>query len=130
MVIDFERSMKKLRSVNGYLGSAVLNYSGETLYMDEENTSVDIAYSASIFNDAFRMISESSLDIGFSGTSLVEARTEDGHVFLVNSSGSGSADNFSRLTSFAIFRDDGNVALGKMIMEKTIKSMSEAMSLI
>ncbi|HFS85297.1 MAG TPA: hypothetical protein ENK72_01615, partial [Epsilonproteobacteria bacterium] len=86
-MIEFDQAMKKLRSVNGYLGSAVLNFSGETLYLDEENTSVDIAYSASIFNDAFRMISESSLDVGFADASLVEARTEDGHVFLVNSSG-------------------------------------------
>ena len=126
-MIEFDKTMKKLRSVNGYLGSAVLNFSGETLYMDEENTSVDIAYSASIFNDAFRTISESSLDVGFAEASLVEARTEDGHVFLVNSSGD-TGDNFSKLTTFAIFRDDGNVALGKMIMEKTVKSMSKAMS--
>ncbi len=126
-MVDFDQSMKKLRSVNGYLGSAVLNFSGETLFMDEENTSVDIAYSASIFNDAFRMISESSLDVGFAEASLIETRTEDGHVFLVNSSGSASGDNFSKLTTFAIFRDDGNVALGKMIMEKTVQNMSKAM---
>jgi len=127
-MIEFDKSMKKLRSVNGYLGSAVLNFSGETLYMDEENTSVDIAYSASIFNDAFRMISESSLDVGFAEASLVESRTEDGHVFLINSSGDAAGDNFSKLTTFAIFRDDGNVALGKMIMEKTAQSMSKGMS--
>jgi len=127
-MIEFEKSMKKLRTVNGYLGSAVLNFSGETLYMDEENTSVDIAYSASIFNDAFRMISESSLDVGFAEASLVESRTEDGHVFLVNSSGGAGGDNFSKLTTFAIFRDDGNVALGKMIMEKTVQNMSKVMA--
>ena len=127
-MLEFDKEMKKLRSVNGYLGSAVLNFSGETLYMDEENTNVDIAYSASIFNDAFRMISESSLDVGFAEASLVESRTEDGHVFLVNSSGSASKDNFSKLTTFAIFRDDGNVALGKMIMEKTVQGMSKAMA--
>ena len=126
-MIEFEQSMTKLRTVNGYLGSAVLNFSGETLYIDEENTSVDIAYSASIFNDAFRMISESSLDVGFAEASLVEARTEDGHVFLVNSSGTTGGDNFTKLTTFAIFRDDGNVALGKMVMEKTVKNMSKAM---
>jgi hypothetical protein len=126
-MIEFDQAMKRLRSVNGYLGSAVLNYSGETLYMDEENTNVDIAYSASIFNDALRMISESSLDVGFAEASLVEARTEDGHVFLVNSSGDASGDNFSKLTTFAIFRDDGNVALAKMIMEKSVKNMSQAM---
>ena len=127
-MVDFDQIMKKLRTVNGYLGSAVLNFSGETLYMDEENTSVDIAYSASIFNDAFRMISESSLDVGFAEASLVESRTEDGHVFLINSSGTTSGDNFSKLTTFAIFRDDGNVALGKMIMERSVQAMSKGMS--
>ncbi len=126
-MIDFTQQMKKLNSVNGYLGSAILNFSGETLYMNEENTSVDIAYSASIFNDAFRMISESSLDVGFSEVGLVESRTEDGHVFLINSSGSSSADNFSKITIFAIFRDDGNVALAKMIMEKSVQNISKMM---
>jgi len=127
-MINFEQSMKKLRSVNGYLGSAVLNFAGETLYMDAENTGVDIAYSASIFNDAFRMISESSLDIGFSDASFVETKTHDGHVFLINSVGEDSADNFSRLNVFAIFRDDGNIALAKMIIEKSSQGMSKEMS--
>ena len=127
-MIDFTQQMKKLIAVNGYLGSAVLNFSGETLYMDESNTSTDIAYSASIFNDAFRTLTESSLDVGFSEMSLVESRTEDGHVFLVNSSGSTSKDNFSKITIFTIFRDDGNVALAKMIMERTVQSISTAMN--
>ena len=46
----------------------------------------------------------------------------------MNSSGNSSKDNFSKLTTFSIFRDDGNVALGKMIMEKTVQSMSKAMA--
>jgi len=50
------------------------------------------------------------------------------HVIVVNSSGDAGGDNFSKLTTFAIFRDDGNVALGKMIMEKTVQSMSKAMA--
>jgi len=124
-MIDFTQQMKKLGSVNGYLGSAILNFSGETLYLDEDNTSADIAYSASVFNDAFRMISDSSLDVGFTEATLVETRTEDGHVFLVNSSGSGSGDNFSKVTIFTIIRDDGNVALAKMIMERTVQNISK-----
>lgn len=127
-MINFEQSMKKLRSVNGYLGSAVLNFAGETLYMDADNTGVDIAYSASVFNDAFRMISESSLDIGFSDASFVETKTYDGHVFLINSAGGQVGDSFSKLNVFAIFRDDGNVALAKMIIEKTSKNMSSEMA--
>jgi len=71
------------------------------------------------------MVSESSLDVGFTETSLIEARTEDGHVFLVNSSGSSSQDNFSKVIIFTIFRNDGNVALAKMIMEKSIQGISK-----
>ncbi len=127
-MINFEQSMKRLRTVNGYLGSAVLNFAGETLYMDAENTGVDIAYSASIFNDAFRMVSESALDVGFAEASFVETKTHDGHVFLINSAGDQSGDNFSKLNVFAIFRDDGNVALAKMIIEKTAQNMSKEMA--
>jgi len=124
-MIDFDNSMKKLRSVNGYLGSAVLNYSGETLYIDNDNTGTDIAYSASIFNDAFRMITESSLDVGFSEASSIETKTHDGHVFLINSAGEFGQDSFSKINVFSIFRDDGNVALAKMIMEKASQAMSQ-----
>lgn len=127
-MINFVESMKKLRSINGYLGSAVLNFAGETLYIDEENTGVDIAYSASIFNDAFRSISEASLDVGFAEASFVETKTSDGHVFLINAAGDMSGDNFSKLNVFAIFRDDGNVALGKMVIDKTSQKMSKEMN--
>ncbi|NKQ40660.1 MAG: hypothetical protein HF962_03725 [Sulfurovum sp.] len=127
-MIDFEQSMKKLRSVSGYLGSAVLNFAGETLYLDEENTGVDIAYSASIFNDSFRAISEASLDVGFADASFVETKTHDGHVFLINSAGDQTGDNFSKLNVFSIFRDDGNVALAKMIIERTSQRMSKEMN--
>ncbi len=127
-MIDFDKSMKRLRAVNGYLGSAVLNYSGETLYIDNDNTGTDIPYSASIFNDAYRMVSESSLDVGFSEASSIEAKTHDGHVFLINSAGDFGDDNFSKINVFAIFRDDGNVALAKMIMDKAAKNMSQELA--
>jgi len=129
-MIDFDNAMKRLTKVNGYLGSAVLNYSGETLYIDNDNTSADIPFSASIFNDAYRMVSESSLDVGFAEAVSLEAKTIDGHVFLINSAGTLATDNFAKINVFAIFRDDGNIALAKMIMDKASKNMSEELSKI
>ncbi len=129
-MIDFETPMKRLASVSGYIGSAVLNYSGETLYLDENNTSVDIAYSASIFNDAFRMVSESSLDVGFSDAAFLETRTADGHIFLMSSTAYKSTDNYNKLNIFAIFRDDGNVALAKMMMDRLANSFMDKLSKI
>ncbi|MEA2073425.1 MAG: hypothetical protein U9O86_07540 [Campylobacterota bacterium] len=129
-MINFDDKMKKLRSVNGYLGSAVLNYSGETLYVDNESTATDIAYSATIFNDAFRTISETSLDVGFSEASSVEAKTADGHVFLVKSAGNYDQNSYSKIDVFCIFRDNGNIALAKMIMDKSSKVISDELARI
>jgi len=129
-MIDFDNKMKKLRSVNGYLGSAVLNYTGETLYIDNENTGTDIGYSAAIFNDAFRMISESSLDVGFSEASSIETKTHDGHVFLIKSAGKYDDNAYSKIDIFCIFRDDGNIALAKMIIDKSSKIISEELAQI
>lgn len=123
-MINFNEKMKKLRSVNGYLGSAVLSYTGETLYIDNESTGTDIAYSAAIFNDSFRAISETSLDVGFSEATSVESKTSDGHVFLVKSAGTHNSDGYSKIDIFCIFRDDGNIALAKMIIDKTSKVIS------
>jgi len=127
-MIDFDTHMKKLRKVNGYLGSAVLNYSGETLYLDEENTGADIAYASAIFNDSFRQINEASLDVGFSDVSSFETKTEDGHVFLMKSAGSHADDSYAKIDIFCILRDDGNIALAKMIIDKSSKVISEELA--
>ena len=117
--------MKKLRSVDGYLGSAVMNLTGETLYIDQKRTGIDVEYSASLFNNALRKITKLSLDIGLSDVSLVETKTFDGHIFLIYNTGDQYGDNFSKLNVFAIFRDDGNVGLAKMVIDKTSQRMSK-----
>jgi hypothetical protein len=129
-MINFDEKMQRLTKVNGYLGAAVLNYTGETLYVENEHTGTDIAYAATIFNDTFRTICETSLDIGFSDASSVETKTQDGHVFLVKSVGEHHGNEFAKINVFAIFRDDGNIALAKMIIDKTAKAISDELSRI
>ena len=123
-MLDFTEQMKKLKGVKGYLGSAILNRERETLYLDEDGTSNDIVYSASVFNDAFLEISESSIDIGFSATNMLEARSTDGHVFLIKSI---EADEITgSLTFFSIFKDNGNVPLAKMVVDRSaVKIINE-----
>lgn len=127
-MLDFNEQMKKLKSVKGYIGAAILNKAGETLYVDEEGTNSDIVYSASIFNDAFLEMSESSLDIGFSETNMLEARTTDGHVFIVKGVEDDSPEN--ALTFFAIFKGDGNVPLAKMVIDRSAVKVLEVLKSI
>ena len=124
-MIDFDQHMKKLRNVNGYLGSAILNYAGEILYIDDENTGADIGYASAIFNDSFRQINEASLDIGFSDISSLETKTEDGHVFLMKSTCTHGKEADTTVGIFCIFRDDGNIALAKMVMDKSSIEISK-----
>jgi len=116
-MIDFDDTMKKLKGVKGYLGSAILNSGGETLYLDEEGTNSDIAYAASVFNDAFAEMTESSLDIGFSPTNMLETRTTDGHVFLMKRVEGSREEN--KIIFFSIFQSTGNVPLAKMVIDRS-----------
>ena len=127
-MLDFNEQMKKLKGVKGYLGAAILNNEGETLYLDEEGTNSDIAYSASIFNDAFLEISESSIDIGFSATSMLEAKTSDGHVFLVQRV--AGEEEINTLTFFSIFKSSGNVPLAKMVISRSAPKVLALISAI
>jgi len=129
-MIDFDEKMKRLTQVNGYLGSAVLNYTGETLYVENAHTGTDIAYAATIFNDTFRTVSETSLDVGFAEAASVETRTQDGHVFLVKSAGEHHGNEFAKIDLFCLFRDDGNIALAKMVIDKTAKTISDELARI
>ena len=129
-MINFEEAMKRLTKVNGYLGAAVLNYTGETLYVENEHTGTDIAYAATIFNDTFRTISETSLDIGFAEAASVETKTQDGHVMLVKSAGEHHGNEFAKIDIFCIFRDDGNIALAKMVVDKIARQISDELAKI
>jgi len=129
-VINFDEKMKRLTQVNGYLGAAVLNYTGETLYVENEHTGTDIAYAATIFNDTFRTISETALDIGFAEASSVETKTLDGHVMLVKSAGAHHGNEFAKIDIFCIFRDDGNIALAKMVVDKIARTISDELARI
>ena len=116
-MLDFNEQMKKLKGVNGYIGAAILNKQGETLYLDEEGTSSDIVYAASVLNDSFLEISEASIDVGFSPINMLETQTTDGHVFIIKSV--EGKDESSHLTFFTIFKDKGNISLAKMVIDRS-----------
>ena len=61
---------------------------------------------------------------------FIEAKTQDGHVFLMKSAGNYSGDAYSKIDIFTIFRDDGNIALAKMVIDKTAETISKELMAI
>ena len=46
----------------------------------------------------------------------------------MKSAGSNATDNFAKIDIFCILRDDGNIALAKMIMDKASKVISDELA--
>jgi len=104
--------IKEIQNINGYAGSAILNKSGEIIYIDE-NKYIDLAFSSSLFNDTFRTLNEASLDIGFSNLVRLETENEEGMIFLLYGN--------QIETIFTLFNPKGNVSLAKIILVKALK---------
>jgi len=110
--MKIEKVIQEIQNINGYMGSAVLNQSGEIIYIDEHQT-IDLAFSSSIFNDTFRALTSASLDIGLSNLLRLETETDKGTVFLIYAN--------REQTIFSIFDSKGNISLAKMILSQLIK---------
>ena len=110
--MELEKIINELQEISGYIGSTVLNKTGEIIYIDEDKT-IDLAFSSSLFNDTFRTLTEASLDIGLTDLMHLEAETEEGEVFLIYANKQHSI--------FAIFNSEGNVSLAKMLLAQALK---------
>lgn len=122
-MVDFQAESTKLRVINGYIGSVILNASGESIFVDKADVDMelDISFTASVYNNAFMSINESSLDIGFNGTRTLESVTKDGYTFLLRSV---STENFD-VTIFLILKDNANLGLAKILLEKLSLTIEE-----
>ena len=106
--------IKKIETISGYIGSAILNKEGEIIYIDEDKR-LDLAFSSSLFNDTFRKLSEASIDMGFSNLLRLETETEEGMVSLLYAN--------QDYTIFTIFDVKGNISLAKMLLAQALKKV-------
>jgi len=117
-----ENIMEGLRSVKGYLGGAVSNYTGECLICDTQELSGDLRETSLAFNDLFRNSHKISKNLKLGATRIMEIHTEEGKIIM----GCSGEDARAHLHIFAIFAIDGNTALGKIAL---IETLSKAMDL-
>jgi predicted regulator of Ras-like GTPase activity (Roadblock/LC7/MglB family) len=119
-----ESMMEGLQSIKGYLGGAINNYTGECLVCDAQKLSGNLEEVSATFNDIFRDSHAVSKNLKLGATKIMEIHTEKGKVLM----GCSGEDSRVHLHIFAIFTEDGNVALGKMALNKILPEAVKALS--
>ncbi len=119
-----ESIFEDIKQINGYLGVGISQYTGELLLFDKENESINLEETAVIFNDLFRSSHSLSKKLSLGRTEIMEISTEKSKILMACS----GEDSSVHIHAFAIFKNDGNVALAKMILPKIIKISVDELS--
>ena len=117
-----ESIFNDIKQINGYLGVGISQYTGELLLVDKANESINLEETSVIFNDVFRSSHSLSKKLSLGKTQIMEITTDHAKIIMAC-----SGENTSiHLHVFAIFKNDGNVALAKMILPRILnKSVAE-----
>jgi len=111
-----------IKQINGYLGVGLSQYTGELLLFNKSDSNINIEETSIIFNDVFRDTHALSKKLSLGHTKIMEISTEKSKILMACS----GENTPVHLHLFAIFKEDGNVALAKMILPKIMnKAVSE-----
>ncbi len=111
-----ESIMEALSSVKGYMGGTINNYTGECLICDVAKLSGNLEEVSATFNDIFRDAHKIATNLKLGSAEIMEIHTEKANVLM----GCSGEDARVHIHIFAIFAKDGNVALGKMALQKVL----------
>ena len=111
-----------IKQINGYMGVGLSQYTGELLLFNKSDSNINIEETSIIFNDVFRDTHALSKKLSLGHTEIMEISTEKSKILMACS----GENTPVHLHLFAIFKEDGNVALAKMILPKIMnKAVSE-----
>jgi len=112
-----ESIFEDIKQINGYLGIGISQYTGDLLLFDKADSNINLEETAVIFNDVFRSSHSLSKKLSLGKTKIMEITTENAKILMACSGEDASV----HLHAFAIFQQDGNVALAKMVLPKILK---------
>lgn len=119
-----ESIMERLLKVKGYLGGAVNNYTGECLVCHSNKLSGNLEEISATFNDIFRDAHSVSHKLKLGRTEIIEIHTAKAVILM----GCSGEDTNAHIHIFALFQHDGNIALGKMALNKIIPEVVELLA--
>lgn len=106
--------LARLQAVKGYKASAIMTFRGELLASHSIDKQVDLGVVGKVFNDIFKTAHEVSEKIGLKSCLEIVINTPRG-IIVMRCSGIDVLIHFHLLVVIAA---DGNLALGKMELEK------------
>ena len=108
--------LKPLNRVKGYKAAIILTHSGEILASDSTDKGFNLQEIGLVFNNIFKAAHEASEKIGLETCLETSIKTPKG-IIIMKCSGVSAQIHFHLI---AVLSSDGNQALAKMELDKTI----------
>lgn len=123
-IMALEKHLEGLKEVKGFKAAGIMNFTGEMLASQSEDTNIDLSLVGATFNDIFRSAHEASKKIGLDACKETVISTPKG-VIIMRCSGTDAKSHFHLI---GIMANEGNQALMKMQIEKMVPAVMEELA--
>jgi len=123
-VMSLEGYLEDFKGIKGYLGSAIMEFTGEALAVDVVDSKTPLEAASATFNDIFRSAHEASTKIGLDACNTLVITTPKGLVVMQCS----GVDSSLHLHWIVLLGKDGNQALAKMTIERLMPKVMEELA--
>ncbi|HEY6093839.1 MAG TPA: hypothetical protein VIU93_02690 [Gallionellaceae bacterium] len=122
--MSLETLLDEIKGVNGYMASAIMDFTGEMLASHSSSAAVDLQVAGATFNDIFRAAHAAAGKVGFKAASDLIVQTPGGAIVMMCT----GVDEKAHLHLITILAKDGNQALAKMAMHKIAPKAIESLA--
>ncbi len=112
--MSLEALLDEIKGVNGYMASAIMDFTGEMLASNSTTTSVDLQVAGATFNDIVRAAHAAAGKVGFKAANDLVINTPGGTIVMMCT----GVETKAHLHLITILAKDGNQALAKVAMHK------------
>jgi CheY-like chemotaxis protein/predicted regulator of Ras-like GTPase activity (Roadblock/LC7/MglB family) len=119
-----EKHLEALKGVKGFKAAGVMDFTGDILFASTADPKIDLALVGASFNDIFRTAHDLSSSIGLEACNEMVLTTPKGSILML-CSGKNAKIHFHLI---GIVATDGNAALMKMLLEKSVEPIMAELS--
>jgi CheY-like chemotaxis protein len=117
-----EEILKTLKEVNGYLGAGVFTPQGEILAGSTEISGIHFEEAGSVIHDTLSNSKTMAKNVGFGNLDMIQLYSEMGIIFA-----KCYDDGKLHFHTILVIKTDGNVAIAKLKLNKTVEALKEVM---